>query len=47
MITSYGFVLVTEDAVACLEDKAPRRVLNQWTYHARMYNAGPMTSRAG
>ena len=20
-------------------DKAPRKVLNQWTYHARMYNA--------
>ena len=39
LITSYGFVLVTEDAVAHLEDKAPRRVLNQWTYHARMYNA--------
>ncbi len=39
LITSYGFVLVTEDAVAYLEDKAPRRVLNQWTYHARMYNA--------
>ena len=39
LITSYGFFLITEDAVACLEDKAPRRVLNQWTYHARMYNA--------
>ena len=39
LITSYGFVLVTEDAVAYLEDKAPRHVLNQWTYHARMYNA--------
>ena len=39
LITSYGFVLITEDAVAYLEDKAPRKVLNQWTYHARMYNA--------
>ncbi|MEA4933127.1 MAG: acyl-CoA dehydratase activase-related protein, partial [Lawsonibacter sp.] len=39
LITSYGFVLVTEDAVAYLEDKVPRHVLNQWTYHARMYNA--------
>ena len=39
LITSYGFVLVTEDSVAYLEDKAPRHVLNQWTYHARMYNA--------
>ena len=39
LITSYGFVLVTEDAVSYLEEKAPRHVLNQWTYHARMYNA--------
>ncbi len=39
LITSYGFVLITEDSVAYLEDKAPRHVLNQWTYHARMYNA--------
>ena len=39
LITSYGFVLVTEDAVSYLEDKASRHVLNQWTYHARMYNA--------
>ena len=39
LITSFGFTLVTEDAVAWMEDKASRRVLNQWTYHARMYNA--------
>ena len=39
LITSYGFYLLTEDAVAHLESKSPRRVLNQWTYHARMYNA--------
>ncbi len=39
LITSYGFILVTEDAVAYLEDYAPRKVLNQWTYQSRMYNA--------
>ena len=39
LITSFGFVLVTEDAVFQHMDKQPRRVLNQWTYHARMYNA--------
>ena len=39
LITNYGFILITEDAVAYLEDRAPRHVLNQWTYHARMYNA--------
>lgn len=39
LITSFGFVVITEDSVAYLEDKAPRHVLNQWTYHARLYNA--------
>ncbi|MCD8143913.1 MAG: acyl-CoA dehydratase activase [Oscillospiraceae bacterium] len=39
LITSFGFVLVTEDAVSDKLDKQPRTVLNQWTYHARMYNA--------
>ena len=40
LITSYGFILVTEDAVAWLEEKPSNlTVLNQWTYHARMYNA--------
>ena len=39
LITSFGFVLITEDAVFQHMDKQPRRVLNQWTYHARMYNA--------
>ncbi len=39
LITSFGFVLITEDAVCHHMDKQPRRVLNQWTYHARMYNA--------
>ena len=39
LITSFKFVLITEDAVAWRMDKEPRTVLNQWTYHARMYNA--------
>ena len=39
LITSFGFVLITEDAVFQHMDKQPRHVLNQWTYHARMYNA--------
>ena len=39
LITSFGFVLITED---CLSDKlgyATRTVLNQWTFQSRMYNA--------
>ena len=39
LITSYGFVLITEDALSNLEGYAPRRVLNQWTFQSRMYNA--------
>ncbi len=39
LITSLGFVLVTEDALSYLEGYAPRKVLNQWTFQARMYNA--------
>ena len=39
LVTGFKFVLITEDAIAHLVDKAPRKVLNQWTYHARMYNA--------
>ena len=39
LITSFGFVLVTEDAVAFHESYQPRRVLNQWTFQARMYQA--------
>ena len=39
LITSFGFVLVSEDAVAYHEDYAPRKVLNQWTFQSRMYNA--------
>ncbi len=39
LITSFGFVVITEDALSDLEGFAPRRVLNQWTFQSRMYNA--------
>ncbi|MBE6690909.1 MAG: 2-hydroxyglutaryl-CoA dehydratase [Ruminococcaceae bacterium] len=40
LATSLGFVVVTEDAVAHLASHPVRpKVLNQWTYHARLYNA--------
>ncbi|MBP1736899.1 MAG: Activator of (R)-2-hydroxyglutaryl-CoA dehydratase [Oscillospiraceae bacterium] len=39
LITSFDFVLITEDAVAHHMDYEARRVLNQWTYQSRMYNA--------
>ena len=37
--SSLGFVVVSEDSVAGLAEPAKVSVLNQWTYHARLYNA--------
>ena len=34
-----GFAVLTEDAVSGRLGRARRRVLNQWTFQARMYNA--------
>ena len=39
MITGFGFVLITEDAVHHHMGKERRTVLDQWTYQSRMYNA--------
>ena len=39
LLTSFGLCVVTEDAVSHLVPKKPVHVLNQWTYHARLYNA--------
>ena len=39
LICDCGAVVVTEDAVACKEKKFPTKVLNQWTYHSRLYAA--------
>ncbi len=39
LATSLGFVVVSEDAVCHLAAPVPVRVLNQWTYHARLYRA--------
>lgn len=39
LITEFDVVVVTEDSVSHLGEKAPTDVLNQWTYHARLYSA--------
>ena len=39
LITRSGAAVVTEDAVSHRVDKFPTTVLNQWTYHARLYAA--------
>lgn len=39
LATSLGFVVVSEDSVCHLAKPKSTRVLNQWTYHARLYRA--------
>ena len=39
LLTRYGVAVVTEDSVSHLVEKFPTSVLNQWTYHARLYAA--------
>ncbi len=39
LLSSFGIVVLTEDAVADLVEPQKVNVLNQWTYHARLYNA--------
>ncbi len=40
MISGYGFAVLTEDSVAHLEQVVrPIRVVDQWTYHTRLYAA--------
>ena len=39
MIVQLGASVVTEDSIAPLTEKHTTNILNQWTYHARMYDA--------
>jgi predicted CoA-substrate-specific enzyme activase len=39
MMLQIGCCVVTEDSLSKLVPKEDRNVLNQWTYHARMYDA--------
>lgn len=39
LIASFGLVIVSEDAVWQLTEAPAVHVLNQWTYHSRMYGA--------
>ena len=39
LAASLGFVVVSEDSVCHLAEPVDVHVLNQWTYHARLYRA--------
>ena len=44
LANSLGFVVVSEDSVCHLAQPPHVRVLNQWTYHARLYRAAQYAS---
>ncbi len=45
MINSYGMAILTEDSVSHLKKMIrPIRVLDQWTYHSRMYKAAEVAA---
>ncbi len=39
LASSLDFVIVSEDGIRGLSEPVRAKVLNQWTYHARLYNA--------
>ena len=39
LITRAGAAVITEDSISNRVEKFPTTVLNQWTYHARLYAA--------
>ena len=46
MIKSYGFAVISEDAVAHLSKvDRPTRVVDQWVYHSRMYRAATYVAK--
>lgn len=45
LVTSLGFVVLSEDSVSNLCQAKNLNVLNQWTFHARMYNACKFASQ--
>jgi predicted nucleotide-binding protein (sugar kinase/HSP70/actin superfamily) len=47
LVTSLGAVVVTEDAVSWMVPKFKVGVLNQWTYHSRLYAAAKYAAEHG
>ncbi|MBP0960936.1 MAG: 2-hydroxyacyl-CoA dehydratase, partial [Oscillospiraceae bacterium] len=45
LITSLGMAVVTEDSVSGYGDMPDLDVLNQWTYHSRMYRAADYVTK--
>ena len=47
LITQFGAAVVTEDSVSDQVERFPTTVLNQWTYHSRLYPPGLRPGAAG
>ncbi|WP_099204829.1 acyl-CoA dehydratase activase-related protein [Scatolibacter rhodanostii] len=47
LICECGAVVVTEDSISNLVSKFPVNVLNQWTYHSRLYAAAKYVADSG
>lgn len=47
LIAGLGAVVVSEDAVSGLAERIPTDVLNQWTYHSRLYAAAEYVAGSG
>ena len=45
LAVSLGFVVVSEDSICHLAPMPELRVLNQWTYHARLYRAAAFAAK--
>lgn len=39
LIAGFGICVISEESVSHLNNKFPVKVLNQWTYHSRLYSA--------
>ena len=47
LISDLGAAVLSEEAVSCYERRFPTKVLNQWTYHARLYAAAKYVAELG
>lgn len=46
LLTGLGCAVITEDALPVSSERIDTKVLNQWTYHARLYNAAKIAGES-
>ena len=45
LVTALGFAVISEDAVACMQERFNVNLLSQWTYHQRLFSAAKYVSQ--